>query len=79
MKITRELNKKFPIYSYIIYYYYKFYSKLHVLSISPLYHIHNICYNYALDVIVLVSSIMFQTYNIIYLFIIQEKKRNQIK
>jgi len=34
MRITRKLNKKSPIYSYIIYYYYKFYPKLHMLFMS---------------------------------------------
>jgi len=35
MGITRELNKESLIYSYTIYYYYKFYPKLHVSSMSP--------------------------------------------
>ena len=34
MEITRELNKESLIHFYTIYYYYKFYSKLHMLSIS---------------------------------------------
>ena len=33
--IIRELDKEFLMYFYTIYYYYKFYSKLHMLSISP--------------------------------------------
>ena len=65
MGITRKLNKEFPMYFYI-YYYYKSYPKLHVLSISPLYCYYKASilqpYSY---IIVLVPSTIFQTCDII--------------
>jgi len=59
IEIIRELDKKFPIYFYTISYNYKFYSKLHVLSMSLPYHYYKINYNYIFNVIVLVPFTMF--------------------
>ena len=87
MGITRELNK-IPMYFYTIYYQYKSYSKLYVLSIHYTVSTRQTCCNYIFDIIVPVPSIMFRymiSHYVMHhvtiitcLFIIQKKNQNKL-
>ena len=87
MGITRKLNK-IPMYFYTIYYQYKFYSKLYVLSIHYTVSTRQIYCNYTFDIIVPVPCIMSRymishyvmhyVTIVTYLFIIQKKNQNKL-